>query len=70
MSTSTTIRTAEQAQAWLVANGICVADFARQHGIPRYAIYDVLRGKRVGRRGQAHKAAVLLGMKPDPTSFQ
>lgn len=70
MSTSTTVRTAEQALAWLVANGICIADLARKHDIPRYAFYDVLRGKRVGRRGQAHKAAVLLGMKPDPKTVQ
>ena len=69
MSTST-LRTPEQAAEWLVANGISIVDFARQLGVSRYTIHDILRGKRVGRRGQAHKAAVALGIKANPKSLR
>lgn len=68
MSTSISTRTPAQAKAWLIAHGISVTDLARKHSIPCWAFYDVLDGRRIGRRGQAHTAAVILGIKPKPSA--
>jgi gp16 family phage-associated protein len=43
--------------------GISVAEFARQNGLPQGTVYQVLSGQKKGRRGEAHRAAVLLGLK-------
>jgi gp16 family phage-associated protein len=37
--------------------------WAREHGLSERVVYEILRGRFKGRRGQAHKAAVLLGIK-------
>lgn len=56
-------RTVEMVQADLLRAGISVTEWARQHGINRQVVFDLLRRKLKGRRGQAHAAAVLLGLK-------
>lgn len=43
--------------------GLSIADFARQHGLRYETVYQVLTGQKKGRRGDAHRAAVLLGVK-------
>lgn len=43
--------------------GETVASFARQHSLDPPTVYQVLAGKKKGRRGEAHRAAVLLGIK-------
>lgn len=60
---STRLKTSKQARAHLDAQGISVAQFARNHDIPAPIVYQVLSGTKKGRRGAAHKAAVLLGIK-------
>ncbi|NWA66946.1 DNA-binding protein [Pseudomonas reactans] len=57
------IRTAAQAKAWLEHQGQSVQAFAREHGVDPATTYQVLAGRKKGRRGEAHKVAVLLGMK-------
>jgi gp16 family phage-associated protein len=57
------IRTAAQARAWLDRQGKSVQQFAREHGVDAATTYQVLSGRKKGRRGEAHKVAVLLGMK-------
>ncbi|MFL1562006.1 DNA-binding protein [Pseudomonas sp. O64] len=57
------IRTAAQAKAWLDHQGKSVQAFAREHGVDPATTYQVLVGRKKGRRGEAHKVAVLLGMK-------
>jgi gp16 family phage-associated protein len=58
------IRSAKEVRADFDKRGITVADFAREHGFKQPGIvYQVLAGKKKGRRGEAHRAAVLLGMK-------
>lgn len=57
------IRTAAQARAWLDHQGKSVQEFAREHGVDPATTYQVLSGRKKGRRGEAHKVAVLLGMK-------
>ena len=59
----TGIRTAAQAKAWLEHQGKSVQEFAREHGIVPATTYQVLAGRKKGKRGEAHKVAVLLGMK-------
>jgi gp16 family phage-associated protein len=70
MKANPALRTPAQAHNWLRANGISATDWAREHGFSRYTVTDLLRGKRKGHRGEAHRAAVLLGMKPDPKDVQ
>ncbi|AHF67942.1 MULTISPECIES: DNA-binding protein [Pseudomonas] len=57
------IRTAAQAKAWLEQQGKSVQEFARENDIDPATTYQVLAGRKKGRRGEAHKVAVLLGMK-------
>lgn len=58
--------TREQAHAWFEQNGINMAEWCRHYQISRYIVIDLLLGKLRGRRGQAHRAAILLGLKADP----
>lgn len=60
------LRTPEQARAWFDAHGINVSEWCRQRGFNRYVVVDLLRGKRKGRRGEAHLAAIALGLKAAP----
>ena len=55
--------TVEQARAQLDARGESVAEFARRNKLNRRSVYGVLYGNNKGRRGDAHKAAVALGIK-------
>jgi len=44
--------------------GEAVSDWARRHGFPPNAVYQVLNGYTTGSRGTAHRIAVALGLKP------
>lgn len=55
--------TPEQARAALDREGQSIAAFARSHGLNKNLVSDLLNGRKKGKRGQAHKAAVLLGIK-------
>lgn len=59
-------QTPESAAAELRKHGICLIRWARDLGLPRWAVVDALRGKGKGHRGMAHRAAVALGIKPNP----
>jgi gp16 family phage-associated protein len=63
-------QTAETAHAWIRANGVNVAELARVHKVPRPILVDVLRGRLHGYRGKAHRAAIVLGLKADPSAQQ
>jgi gp16 family phage-associated protein len=56
-------RRLDEVQAAFEAAGVTVSGWARAHGFKRMAVVDVLRGKRVGRSGEAHRVAVALGLK-------
>ena len=58
-----TTRTPKEVRADLDRQGIAVAAMARQIGTPVQTVRDLLSGKAKGRRGIAHRAAVLLGLK-------
>ena len=57
------IRTPEQALTELKSRGETIAAFARQHGLPYATVYQVLHKQKKGVYGEAHRAAVLLGLK-------
>jgi gp16 family phage-associated protein len=50
-------------RAELDRKGISIAAWARQNNVSIRRVYDVLLGRTTGKYGEAHKAAVLLGMK-------
>lgn len=61
--TSAQLLTREQARKKLEDRGESVAEFARANGLNPATTYQVLYGKKKGRRGEAHRAAVALGIK-------
>lgn len=62
----TKLRTAKEARSWLVSHGVSVSEFARKIGVSRHVVNDLLRGRGKGNRGEAHIAAIKLGMKASP----
>jgi gp16 family phage-associated protein len=62
----TPLRTPKEARAWLRSHGVSVCEFARRIGVSRHAVNDALRGRGKGTWGDAHLAAVALGMKAPP----
>ncbi|MDH4763393.1 DNA-binding protein [Pseudomonas sp. CBMAI 2609] len=59
----TALRTPAQAREALEREGRSIADFCREHELDAFTVYQVLAGKKKGKRGMAHRAAVLLGIK-------
>lgn len=58
--------TPEKIRADFDAYGVTITDFCKQHNLNRMSVVDLLRGNGAGLRGDSHRAAVLLGLKPDP----
>lgn len=55
--------TVEEVKQWFFREGLPVNEWARAHGFPPETVYALLAGRTVGRRGQAHRVAVALGLK-------
>jgi gp16 family phage-associated protein len=55
--------TPDQARENLVRVGMSIAEFCREHDLNKNLVSDLLNGRKKGRRGEAHRAAVLLGIK-------
>ena len=53
----------EEARAQFNRIGMSVAAWSRKHHVSQSLTYQVLRGDKKGLRGQAHRIAVLLGIK-------
>ncbi|SDJ88790.1 DNA-binding protein [Billgrantia gudaonensis] len=53
----------EEARKEMNRRGITIADFCRVHDLNRNLVSDLLNGRKKGTRGEAHRAAVLLGIK-------
>lgn len=58
--------TPEQIKAEFAAYGVTITDFCATHQLSRMSVVDLLRGHGLGLRGDSHRAAVILGLKPDP----
>lgn len=54
-----------EAREWFRIRGISCTDWASQHGVDRSVLYAVLSGKSQCIRGESHRVAVLLGLKPN-----
>lgn len=63
MNTMPATLTPEQARAALDRKGVSIAEFCRTYELNRNLVSDLLNGRKKGRRGEAHRAAVLLGIK-------
>ena len=59
-------QTLESARAYFLLHGINRSEWARQFGVDQQAISDLLRVQLKGTWGEAHKTAVVLGLKPNP----
>lgn len=57
------MKTIEDVKAELTRRGITAAAWARKHGVSPETVRGVILGRVKGRSGEAHKAAVLLGLK-------
>lgn len=57
------LKTREEVRAEFDRTGASVSAWAAKHCLPRHVVEGLLSGKLKGRRGQAHNAAVLLGIK-------
>lgn len=53
-------------RAELAAKGINLRELCAVNHINYQTARDILRGRSKGRRGEAHRAAVFLGLKPNP----
>lgn len=60
--------TGEQVKQRFRMAGKPVSEWARDHGFRPHQVYRVLNGYDAGDRGDAHRIAVLLGMKPSPAA--
>ena len=63
-------QTPSSANAWFIRHGICKTHWAKAQGFDRMTIVDLLRGRLKGLRGEAHHAAVALGLKANPANAQ
>lgn len=59
--------TPDQAREKLDRVGMSIAEFCRKHDLNKSLVSDLLNGRKKGRRGEAHRAAVLLGIKNGET---
>ncbi len=57
------IKTRQEIKEQFFQRGLTVRDWAREHGVSEYTVYDILLGRKKGIRGESHKVAVLLGLK-------
>lgn len=58
--------TPEQARHWFEAAGVSISEWAQSNGFKRDLVYSLLAGRIRGTRGDAHRAAVALGLKRPP----
>ena len=57
------LRSLEDVERELDRKGISKADWAREHGIKPGVLYEIFSRRSSCRRGEDHRAAVLLGLK-------
>lgn len=57
------LRSLEEIERELDRRGVSKADWAREHGIRPGVVYEIFSRRSSCKRGEAHRAAVLLGLK-------
>ena len=63
------LRTVEETREWFEVTGQTVTQWARDNGFSASVVYALLSRRTLGRRGNAHRAAVALRLKPDISPF-
>lgn len=63
-------QTPPQARSWFNSHGISITDWCNHFQVDRYIVTDLMRGRIKGVRGESHRAAILLGLKPDPDTIK
>lgn len=63
------VKTKRQVKAAFRASGLTIKDWARANGFSPGSVYVLLNSDRPAIRGEAHRIAVALGMKPKVTMF-
>lgn len=58
-----TIRTAQDVRNDFLKKGVSMASWARDNGVSKATLCQVLNGDNAATRGHGHKIAVLLGLK-------
>lgn len=64
------LKTRSQVRQQFNRIGMSIADWARKHNVDQSLTYQVLRGDKKGNRGEAHRIAVLLGIKDGVVQVQ
>lgn len=64
------LKTPEQVLAEFARRGESISNWARERRLPASIVFDVLSGRVKGIRGNAHRAAVLLGLKEGEVTEQ
>ncbi|WP_353957268.1 DNA-binding protein [Pelomonas sp. SE-A7] len=62
----TTLRTPVEARAWLQRHGVTISEWARANGFKPAVVAALLAGRSQGNWGEAHQAAVALGLRSPP----
>jgi len=57
------MKNGNQARDEMNRRGITIREWSRQHGLSERIVRGVISGRFKGKYGQAHRAAVLLGIK-------
>lgn len=57
------LRSLEEIEREFDRRGVSKADWAREHGIRPGVLYEIFSRRSSCKRGEAHRAAVLLGLK-------
>jgi len=60
----------EDVRQWFDREGVTVQDWALAHSFRPENVYAVLSGRTRGRRGEAHRIAVELGLKTRSTGTE
>jgi gp16 family phage-associated protein len=61
-------RLAAKIKAKFQREGKAISSWADENGFERTLVYHVLNGYRPCVRGESHRCAVALGLKPDPNA--
>lgn len=69
-SMPTRTKTHEDAARTFHAQGVTISEWATRHGFCVSLVYQVLAGKRKCLRGQSHRIAVALKLKPGADAAQ
>jgi gp16 family phage-associated protein len=57
------IKTPEEVMREFEERGQSIADWSRRNGLSVFTVYRVLKKTSAAKRGESHRAAVLLGLK-------